>query len=461
MVHAGELLPDGRPRFNFVLILVARQNGKTEIPVMLVPFWMFVEMHPLTLGTSTKLEYAKVSWQKVVTLIENTPDLAAEVPRNGVVRGNNLVQLKTEHDTCYTIAAANRSGGRSLTVSRGIMDEIREHPHYEAHDALVNATNAVYDAQVWAMTNQGDEKGVVLEDLRQSALHYINTLNEHGPEGAEGDYRLGLFEWSAPNGSEVDDPDALCMANPSIGHMLDLETLINRAKRAKITGGEALAGFKTEVLCMRVRNLDPAISEEKWLKCSNPGTMEDLRGRMALCLDVSLDEQHVSLVAAAKMDNGKIRVETIESWSGAEATSEARRALKGLIRTVNPRIFGWLPNGPAAAIGAELLAYGDDHRRRRQEIGRVKVEEIKSDTPAVCMGLAELVKSLEVAHSDDDMLLTHLCGAEKKWTGDYWVFIRKGAGHCDGAYATAGAVHLARTLPAAPPLPRLVVPGRK
>src|SRR5688500_7502050 len=158
MVHAGELLPDGRPRFNFVLILVARQNGKTEIPVMLVPFWMFVEMHPLTLGTSTKLEYAKVSWQKVVTLIENTPDLAAEVPRNGVVRGNNLVQLKTEHDTCYTIAAANRSGGRSLTVSRGIMDEIREHPHYEAHDALVNATNAVYDAQVWAMTNQGDEK---------------------------------------------------------------------------------------------------------------------------------------------------------------------------------------------------------------------------------------------------------------------------------------------------------------
>src|SRR5258705_13186012 len=40
-IHGGELLPDGRPRFRWVYIIVARQNGKTELPVMLAAYWMF------------------------------------------------------------------------------------------------------------------------------------------------------------------------------------------------------------------------------------------------------------------------------------------------------------------------------------------------------------------------------------------------------------------------------------
>src|SRR3546814_18105149 len=40
VIHAGELLPDGRPRFRKVLVLVARQNGKTELLVILSLFWL-------------------------------------------------------------------------------------------------------------------------------------------------------------------------------------------------------------------------------------------------------------------------------------------------------------------------------------------------------------------------------------------------------------------------------------
>jgi hypothetical protein len=31
--------------------------------------------------------------------------------------------------------------------------------------------------------------------------------------------------------------------------------------------------------------------------------------------------------------------------------------------------------------------------------------------------------------------------------GDRWVFVRRGVDPIDGAYATGGAVHLARTMP--------------
>ena len=41
--------------------------------------------------------------------------------------------------------------------------------------------------------------------------------------------------------------------------------------------------------------------------------------------------------------------------------------------------------------------------------------------------------------------------------GDAWVFSRRGEGHVDAAYATAGAVHLARTMRTPVGRPRLIV----
>src|SRR5689334_19115868 len=49
VIHAGELLEDGRPRFRTVLLLVARQQGKTTLLKVLSLFWLYVECHPLIL----------------------------------------------------------------------------------------------------------------------------------------------------------------------------------------------------------------------------------------------------------------------------------------------------------------------------------------------------------------------------------------------------------------------------
>jgi hypothetical protein len=46
VIHAGELLPDGRPRFRTVLAIVARQNGKSFLMRVLILYWMFVERSP-------------------------------------------------------------------------------------------------------------------------------------------------------------------------------------------------------------------------------------------------------------------------------------------------------------------------------------------------------------------------------------------------------------------------------
>jgi hypothetical protein len=441
VIHVGELLPDGRPRFRRVLVLVSRQNGKTEVLVVLTLFWLFEERRKLILGTSTNLDYASESWVKAKDLAEETPDLADRIPAKGGIRLVNGQQTITTTDKCrYKIAASNRRGGRSLTVDRLVSDEVREHDSWDAYNAGYHAMNAVPDGQAFFISNQGDARAVVLKALRKAAAKFIET--------GEGDSRLGLFEWSAPEGSEPDDVQALAQANPNLGYRVDLESLLGEAATAKEEGGEALAGFKTEAMCMDVPVLDPAIEPDSWRLCKDPGTLDLVRDRLAMALDVSLDGRHATLVAAAVLSDGRVRVETVAAWSGQDCTERLRAELPGHLKRVKPKVFGWFPNGPAASVAADIPAPPDG----------MEVMEIRADIPAVCMGFSTLVKDVLVAHSDDDLLNAHATSAQKLRMGDAWRFARRGTGPIDGAYSMAGAAHLARTMPPPPkPRPPLVI----
>lgn len=450
VIHGGELLPDGRPRFRKLLVIVARQNGKTFLLVVLSLFWLFVEQVALVLGTSTNLDYAKESWEMAVTFAEENGDLVHELPRDYVRRANGEQVLKIEHRSRdgalvgrsrYKIAASNRKGGRSLTVHRLILDELREHLDWSAWNAAYNAMNAVADGQAWGISNQGDEKAVVLDSLRSEVVDKDGNLRPLD----ERDTRLGLFEWSAPPNSRADDPFALARANPNMNRHADrgpfLEDLLADARRAIRAGGDELAGFLTEILCVKVPNLDPAISAEGWADGLVPGTLDAYRDRVAMVFDMSLDGQHITLAAAAALPDGKVRGEIVAAWSSA---AQMRRELPDLVRRAKPRKLGWLPEGPAATLAAVMK------ERAGWPPAGVAFEEIRAEVPAVCMGFAELVEARQYLHSGDPLGDAHAAAAEKLRQGDKWRYTRRGAGHVDATYAQAGAVHLARTLPPPP-----------
>lgn len=440
-IHGGELLPDGRPRFRIVLILVARQNGKTELLVVLSLFWQFVEAQPLILGTSTKLDYAKESWFKAIKLARKTAALDALRPARWTREANGEQESWSTEEARYKIAPANAEGGRSLTINRLIMDELRQHRSYEAWDAAEPAASP-FDAQIWALSNAGDDRSVVLNEYRDEALQYIET--------GTGDPRLGLLEWSAPEYADPTDPAAIAMANPNVGRRgTDMETLLAAARRAVRKGGKALSGFKTERMCIRVKALDPAVDTDAWRGGLVVGDLSAVRNRVALLFDVAPDEQHATLTAAAVLPDGKVRVEPVAAWDDMRVM---RRELAGRVARVRPQAFGWLPGGPAVAYAALL------RKRPGWPPAGVKIEEIKGvETSAVCMGFAEAVKAGQVLHSGDPLQDAHVEGAEKLYkAGGLWVFARS-SGHCDAAYAAAGAVHLARTLPPPVGRPRLLV----
>ncbi|MET9303203.1 terminase [Micromonospora aurantiaca] len=442
-IHAGELRPDGVPRFRRLIVVVGRQSGKTREVEDLTLFWIFDEKQPSILGTSTLTKYAKKPWKSAFDLALKVPELRArmgESPERKAIRKAAGEEEWWTVDGChYAIAASNAEGGRSMSNRRVIADEFAKQYDYEAYGAAYFSMDAFEDAQYWALTTP-DPKGVPYNDLRSAALTFAET--------GIGDPSLGLFEWSAPEDADPTDLAALAQANPTLGYEggKSARRLLNEAAGAKSKGGELLRTFKTEVMCVQAGMLDPAIDPEGWRACLDPAPVDvEARQRLAACVDLSLDGEHATLAVAVVLDDERVRVETVHEWSGPDAASQLERELPGWAERVRPKLLGWFPSGPAAAVAAKLAD-------RRKEGGRgwpprgVRVEGIRGEVTATAMGLAKEVVARTVVHSGQAMLNAQVDKAEKLKQGGGWVFTRR-AGQVDAVYAVAGAVHLARTLP--------------
>lgn len=399
------------------------QNGKTFLLEVLALYWLFVEEVSFVLGTSTNLQMAREAWEKSVLLVEGRPWLLRRIARTRRANGEQTLEL--DHGGRYRIAASNRSAARGLTVNRLILDELREHDSYDALDAALPTTITDPSSQTWMISNAGDDRSLVLNELRAQAL-----------EGT--DRRLGIFEWSSPDGAAATNLEALAQANPNLGRRISAEYLLGEAERAERIGGEQLTGFLTEHHCRNVPIMAPAIDMEAWHDCLEVGSLEGLKGSVALCVEVSWDSLHASLYAAALGPDGRIRVDAVDAWAGMDCTQQLRLALPRYLERITPRKLGWFPNGPAASLTADMAF--------KSRAG-IEIEAVKGDMTAVCMGFAEQIKARQIVHSGDPLLEAHLMGAEKLMQGDGWRFSRKNAGHCDAAYAAAGAVYLARVMP--------------
>lgn len=388
-IHGLELLPDGRPRFRQVLVLVARQNGKTEFLVILTLFWLYLLGVGLVLGTSTKLDYARESWEKAIKLALAVPDLKAEIPeRGGIRRTNGEQQLQLLDGNRYKIAASNEEGGRSLTIDRLVEDELRQHHDWSAHEAAENAMNAVPDAQAWAISNAGDARSVVLNALQEQALKFIDT--------GQGDYRLGLFEWSAVPGADITDPQAQAQANPNLGHRIDPEALAGKAQRAKDAGGEQEAKFRTEVLCQRVQDLSPKpVSLESWAREVRP---DRPAGPPVFFVGIA-KAMRTAAIAVAAFDGDRPHVELADHRPG---TSWLVQRLVELQERYPEATIAAGARGPIQELLPELERAG------------VAVELWTThETTAACAHLEKLAATPGAfSHADEPLLTESLAGAE-------------------------------------------------
>lgn len=459
LIHALELRPDGSFRFRTIVTLVARQQGKTWLLKILALWAMYLGVAKLVLGSAQSLDIARESWTGAVEMAADQPELAAEVA--DVRRANGEQCLTLTNRARYRITASTGKAGRGLSVDLLILDELREHRDWAAWAALSKTTMARPNALTVCISNAGDDGSVVLNQLRDAAMRVITADAAAERVGlAADDDGVALFEWSAPEGCELADPDGWAQAMPGLGH----GTITEAAVRSALAT-DSPAVFRTELLCQRVPTLDGAIDPAAWKACADRGgSLAPVRTRVALCLDVSPDFAHVTLVGGARLDDGRVRLQLAGAWSGPDALDQARQALPELIKAIGPVEIGWFPSGPSAALGADLRSwrlkfrrvipkYEKDPDSGIRHLVTDNAEEFARMTTGLereaCQALAADVTGGRVIQPGSELIDAHVYGATKLRSGDGWRFGRPidGGQHVDAAYACAGANYLARLIP--------------
>jgi hypothetical protein len=164
-------------------------------------------------------------------------------------------------------------------------------------------------------------------------------------------------------------------------------------------------------------------------------SLKPMRSRTVCVFEVSPDGAHATLLAVAKFDDGRFGLDVTASWTDLK---RAIAELPGHLDLIKPRAFGWFSEGPALQFAGTL--------RKIKGQREIKGKEVTE----ACMTLVGVINRLGVRHANDPLLTAHIIGARKLEVSDGYRFVRKGVGHVDAAYAAAGGVMLAESLPPAP-----------
>lgn len=352
LVHMLELIDDGSLRFRTVIVLVARQNGKSTLSQVLALWFMIVWGWPLVLGTAQDLETAEEVWQGAVDIVEEDEDLSELLKRVVKVNGKKALELKS--GTRYKVKAANRKAGRGFTGNLIMLDELREHQNWEAWGAITKTTMAQLEALVFGLSNAGDLTSVVLRYLRMMAhealgdpdgicadaqpagptILELQELEGDDEEFADDDLSdfeqdeetLFLAEWSAQPGCDKWDRGGWSQANPSVGWNPGFtEKTIRSACK---TDPEWV--FRTEVMCQWPDGtLEGPFPPGAWDKTKNqPETLEDgsqavaaadrIIGPVMAGLDQSHDRSQTYIAFAGHRADGTPQVEIVAVRHGSD-----------------------------------------------------------------------------------------------------------------------------------------------
>lgn len=311
----GDFEADWHFRYRTVLVIVARQNGKSTMSMVLSLFFLYVLQIGLVIGTSQSVDQAEEVWEGAVDIAEADEDLKSEVEKISRVNGKKALHLTNSRR--YIIQAATRKGGRGKSGDLVLMDELREHQTWDAWGAITKTTMARPNALVWSMSNAGDATSVVMRHLRMQAHKKIGD-----PDGickaqgeligeAEGDMpdddTLALFEWSAAPGRDIWDREGWCEANPSLGYGFLTERAL-----ASAAAQDKESVFRTECLSQEVvSTVEPPFPEGAWEAGHDKLSAIADDSPLFYGVDVSSDRERASVAVCGLRADQKYHVELI------------------------------------------------------------------------------------------------------------------------------------------------------
>lgn len=308
----GDLSTSWRFRFRTAVIMVSRQNGKTELSKIIASFFLNVLRVEAVFGTSLSMDKAEEVWEAVIQEQETHAALACEIQQ--VARRNGGKKLVLTGLRTYKVGAPTRRAGRGDANDLVMLDELREHRDWETWSAAVASTNAKPNGMTICFSNAGDPDSIVLRQVRSMAIAKIDGTKATDFGGSVDDDSLALFEWSAPEKAPTDDLEALAQANPALGYgrLTERALLANRETFPE-------SKFRSECMCQQVETILPEpFPEGAWVGGRDEHSYIREDSELFWGVEMSQDRKRTTIAVCGLREDGNYHVEIVDQRLGTE-----------------------------------------------------------------------------------------------------------------------------------------------
>ena len=391
---------DGKWSAFEVGLVVSRQNGKGSILEARELAGLFVLRERFIIHSAHQFDTSLEAFRRLLTLIEETPDLEQEVKRVSKSHGEEGIELKTGQRIRFR--TRTKGGGRGFTADCLILDEAMILSE-ESHAALMPTLSARPNPQVWytgsAVDQMVHEHGVVLSRVRERGL-------------AGNDPGLAYFEWSpdadigqAPD--LVEDERVWAEANPGLGIRITTEH-VAREQRSMDP-----RTFAVERLGIgdwpSVDGSGGVIAPEVWDSLAD--FTSEAVGPVCFAFDVSPDRSSAAICAAGRRPDGLHHIEVIKHERG---TGWVPGMVAKLVQKHPSISVVCDARGPAGSLIGEIELHG------------VVVKPLNASEHTQGCGLIfDAVQERTLRHLGTPELAAAVRGAVKRPLVDAWAWSRK------------------------------------
>jgi hypothetical protein len=378
-------------------LVVGRQNGKGAVLEAreLAGIMLFGER--LIVHTSHELKTSNEAQLRMDEIIESSPDLDRACLSS--LKANGKEQIKFRGGARIKYIARSRGSGRGFSGDCVIFDEAM---FLDAlfMDALMPTLSARPNPQLWYTGSAGFLDSTQLQRVRA-----------RGSSGT--DPELAYFEWSALEGSDLDDRHAWEQANPALGIRLS-ERFMWAERRALTEAGFARErlGLWEEEDTARILDLDT------WLALVDP---TDPVGHLAIGVDVAQDRSAATIGVAWRGEDEYVHVDVLDRRPSTSWVVDRLVELQAL----KPLRVALDPAGNVGALLPELNEAGI-------ETTTLGARELAQ----ACGGFYDDVNEGRIRHSGDDSLDAAVAAATRKPVGDAWRWKRSDGTDLSPLYAT-------------------------
>jgi phage terminase large subunit-like protein len=391
-------------------LLIARQNGKTHLARMLILAHLFLWDSKMVIGMSSNRNMALDTFRQVANAIMDNDFLKDQVKQ--IRYANGQESITTLKGNRYQIVAATRDGSRGLTANFLFIDELREISE-EGWKAARPTTRAT-GGQTLVCSNAGDAYSVVLNDLRERALSYPSPT-------------LGWYEYSAPPHCKVDDRNAWAMANPSLGKLIDEETL------EEAVATNPINNTRTEMLCQWVDSMTSPFTTQMVTDTSDSNLQITPGGNIVFAIDVSPSKRSGALLAGKlNQATGKIELGLMQLWTSDVAIDDLKMAAD---------VHAWAQKFKPRVIMYDKYAT-QSIAQRLQQSGQ-KLEDCSGQSfYQACGEILDAFVNVRLVHSGQKELTESWFSVGAKTNDAGWRIVRrKSAGDVTSAICSAMIVH--------------------